>query len=101
MNFSPVMDLVTKDTDLIQGVNRSLNHKKFGSFLDEESTVYGDLQVHTEIRWMSCVKSLNRFFALRTEIPAFNVIQVLTTIDSWIQIFSATSLWILPRTLIS
>lgn len=65
------MDLVTKVTNLIRGGNRSLNHRKFVAFLDEVSAAYGDLQMHTEIRWMSRGKCLERFFALRTEIPVF------------------------------
>ncbi|XP_060883443.1 general transcription factor II-I repeat domain-containing protein 2A-like [Labrus mixtus] len=71
MNFSHVMDLVTKVTNLIRGGNRSLNHKKFRAFLDEVSAAYGDLQMHTEIRWMSRGKCLEKFFALLAEIPVF------------------------------
>ncbi|XP_030299269.1 uncharacterized protein LOC115597477 [Sparus aurata] len=71
MNFSHVMDLVTKVTNLIRGGNRSLNHRKFVSFLDEVSAAYGDLQMHTDIRWMSRGKRLERFFELCTEIPVF------------------------------
>uniref|UniRef100_A0A3Q3GZU0 HAT C-terminal dimerisation domain-containing protein n=1 Tax=Labrus bergylta TaxID=56723 RepID=A0A3Q3GZU0_9LABR len=51
--------------------NRSLNHKTFVAFLDEVSAVYGDLQMHTEVRWMSRGKRLERFFALLAEIPVF------------------------------
>ena len=65
------MDLVTKVTNLIRGGNRSLNHRKFVSFLEEMDTDYGDLQLHTEIRWLSRGKCLERFFALRKEIPTF------------------------------
>ena len=71
MNFSHVMDLVTKVTNLIRGGNRSLNHRKFVAFLDEVCAAYRDLQMHTEIRWMSRGKCLERFFALRSEIPVF------------------------------
>uniref|UniRef100_A0A3Q3FDJ6 SPIN-DOC-like zinc-finger domain-containing protein n=1 Tax=Labrus bergylta TaxID=56723 RepID=A0A3Q3FDJ6_9LABR len=71
MNFSHVMDLVTKVTNLIRGGNRSLNHKTFVAILDEVSAVYGDLQMHTEVRWMSRGKRLERFFALLAEIPVF------------------------------
>lgn len=42
MNFSHAMDLVTKTTNLIGGGNRSLNHRKCVSFVDEVK--YGDLQ---------------------------------------------------------
>lgn len=71
MNFNHVMDTVTKVTNLIRGGNRSLNHRKFVAFLDEVDAAYGDLQLHTEIRWMSRGKCLERFFALRMEIPLF------------------------------
>ena len=65
------LDLVTKVTNLSWGGNRSLNHRKFVAFLVEVSAAYGDLQMHTEIWWMNCGKCLERFFALRTEIPVF------------------------------
>ena len=65
------MDLVTKVTNLIRGGNRSLSHRTFVSFLDEVDAAYGDLQMHTEVRWMSRGKCLERFFALRSEIPVF------------------------------
>ncbi|KAL2089187.1 hypothetical protein ACEWY4_016086 [Coilia grayii] len=71
LNFSHVMDLVTKVTNLIRGGNRSLCHRRFLAFLDEVDAEYGDLQMHTEIRWMSRGKCLQRFFALRSEIPVF------------------------------
>jgi len=65
------MDLVTKVTNLIRGGNRSLSHRRFIAFLDEVDAAYGDLQMHTEVRWMSQGKCLERFFALRSEIPVF------------------------------
>lgn len=71
LNFSHVMDLVTKVTNLIRGGNRSLSHRRFLAFLDEVDAVYGDLQMHTDIRWMSRGKCLERFFALRSEITVF------------------------------
>ena len=58
LNFSHVMDLVTKVTNII-------SHRRFIAFLDEVDATYGDLQMHTEIRWMSRGKCLERFFALR------------------------------------
>lgn len=65
------MELVTKVTNLIRGGNRSLSHRRFITFLDEVDAEYGDLQLHTDIRWMSRGKCLERFFALRSEIPVF------------------------------
>ena len=55
LNFSHVMDLVTKVTNII-------SHRRFIAFLDEVDATYGDLQMHTEIRWMSRGKCLERFF---------------------------------------
>uniref|UniRef100_A0A3B1INU1 DUF4371 domain-containing protein n=1 Tax=Astyanax mexicanus TaxID=7994 RepID=A0A3B1INU1_ASTMX len=71
LNFGHVMDLVTKVTNIIRGGNRSLCHRRFITFLDEVDAEYGDLQLHTDIRWMSRGKCLERFFALRSEIPVF------------------------------
>ena len=97
MNFSHVMDLVTKVTNLIRGGNRSLNHRKFVAFLDEVSAAYGDLQMHTEIRWISHGKCLERFFALRCAPKslcflrrAFDVTPVRTAVNSGTWIFSVT-----------
>uniref|UniRef100_A0A3B4Z810 DUF4371 domain-containing protein n=1 Tax=Stegastes partitus TaxID=144197 RepID=A0A3B4Z810_9TELE len=70
INFSQVMGVVTKVTNL-QGGNRALNPRKFVAFLEEVNAAYGDLQMHTDIRWMSRRKCLERFFALRTELPVF------------------------------
>uniref|UniRef100_A0A3B1JTT5 SPIN-DOC-like zinc-finger domain-containing protein n=1 Tax=Astyanax mexicanus TaxID=7994 RepID=A0A3B1JTT5_ASTMX len=53
LNFGHVMDLVTKVTNIIRGGNRSLCHRRFITFLDEVDAEYGDLQLHTDIRWMS------------------------------------------------
>uniref|UniRef100_A0A3Q3ISJ2 SPIN-DOC-like zinc-finger domain-containing protein n=1 Tax=Monopterus albus TaxID=43700 RepID=A0A3Q3ISJ2_MONAL len=71
LDFSHVMDLVTKITNLIRGGNRSLSHRRLTAFLDDVDAAYGDLQMHTDIRWMSRGKCLERFFALRSEIPVF------------------------------
>ncbi|XP_063075907.1 general transcription factor II-I repeat domain-containing protein 2A-like [Engraulis encrasicolus] len=71
LDFGHVMELVTKVTNLIRGGNRSLSHRRFITFLDEVDAEYGDLQLHTDIRWMSRGKCLERFFALRSEIPVF------------------------------
>lgn len=57
--------------NLIRGGNRALNHRTFTAFLNEGSIAYGDLLMHTDIRWMNRGKCLERFFALRNEIPLF------------------------------
>ncbi len=71
LDFGHVMNVVTKLTNLIRCGNRALSHRKFTAFLDEVSAAYGDLLMHTDIRWMSRGKCLERFFALRNEIPLF------------------------------
>uniref|UniRef100_A0A3P8RML6 HAT C-terminal dimerisation domain-containing protein n=1 Tax=Amphiprion percula TaxID=161767 RepID=A0A3P8RML6_AMPPE len=53
------------------GGNRALNHRNFIAFLKEVNAAYQDSQIHTDIRWMSCGKCLERFFVLRTELPVF------------------------------
>lgn len=58
------MDLVTEVTNLIRGGNRSLSHRRFLALLDEVDAAYGDLQMHTDIRWMSRGKCLERFFEI-------------------------------------
>lgn len=71
LKFSETMKMVTKITNLIRGGNKSLSHRKFKSFLAEIDASYSDLLMHSEIRWLSAGKSLQRFFALRNEISIF------------------------------
>ncbi|CAH1965859.1 unnamed protein product [Acanthoscelides obtectus] len=54
-----------------KGGNRALTHRKFRDFLAEVDATYGDLLLHTGVRWLSAGKCLQRFFALRKEIPIF------------------------------
>nr|XP_012217172.1 PREDICTED: general transcription factor II-I repeat domain-containing protein 2A-like [Linepithema humile] len=65
------MKIVTKITNLIRGGNRSLSHRKWKTFLEEVDAEYGDLLLHSEIRWLSAGKCLVRFFALRKELAEF------------------------------
>jgi hypothetical protein len=65
------MKVVVKITNLIRGGNKSLSHRKFRSFLEEIDASYGDLLLHSQIRWLSAGECLKRFFALRREIPLF------------------------------
>uniref|UniRef100_A0A3P8TK50 HAT C-terminal dimerisation domain-containing protein n=1 Tax=Amphiprion percula TaxID=161767 RepID=A0A3P8TK50_AMPPE len=72
MNFSHVVDLVTKVTDLIRGGNRALNHRNLVAFLEEVNAAYGDLQMHADIRWMSRGKFGEVFCAcLRCDTSAY------------------------------
>jgi hypothetical protein len=68
---SNCMKVVVKITNLIRWSNRSLSHRKFRSFLEETDASYRDLLLHSQIRWLSAGKCLERFFALRREIPLF------------------------------
>jgi hypothetical protein len=68
---SNCMKVVVTITNLIRGSNRSLSHRKFRSFSEEIDDSYGDLLLHSQIRWLNVEKCLERFFALRREIPLF------------------------------
>jgi len=50
---------------------RDLNHRKFKEFLSELNSQYSDIMFHTEVRWLSKGKVLERFFSLREEIKLF------------------------------
>lgn len=50
---------------------RELNHRKFKSLLEELGSEYGDVLLHTGVRWLSRTKVLERFYALRHEIILF------------------------------
>jgi hypothetical protein len=65
------MKTVVKFTNLIRGGNKALSHRKFREFLQQTESSYGDLLLHSEVRWLSAGKCLERFFALRSEIPIF------------------------------
>lgn len=75
------MATVTKITNIIRGGNKSLTHRKFISFLEELDTAYGDLLLHTEIRWLSRGKCLIRFYELRHEILSFLQQHVPSSVD--------------------
>lgn len=65
------MKIVVKITNLIRGGNKALSHRKFRNFLTEIDATYGDLLLHSEIRWLSAGQCLQRFFDLRKDIPIF------------------------------
>ncbi|XP_070809997.1 protein FAM200C-like [Pituophis catenifer annectens] len=69
LQFKHVMDVVTKIINSIRGV--SLQHRLFKALLKDVDAEYGDLILHTEVRWLSKGKVLARFLTLRDEIKAF------------------------------
>ncbi|XP_072400862.1 general transcription factor II-I repeat domain-containing protein 2B-like [Diabrotica undecimpunctata] len=56
---------------MIRGGNRSLLHRQLKQFLVETEAEYGDLLMYNHVRWLSAGKCIDRFFAIRKEIPAF------------------------------
>jgi len=80
MKFDNIMNTVFKITNLIRGGNHSLNHRNFIKFLEELDCEYGDLLLHTDVRWLSRGKCLERFFYLRKEI--FNFLKTNITTDT-------------------
>ena len=67
LKMEHVMSIITRAVNFIRA--RGLNHRQ--SFLAELNSDYGDLPYHTEVRWLSQGKVLERFFELREEICEF------------------------------
>ncbi|XP_022181893.1 general transcription factor II-I repeat domain-containing protein 2B-like [Myzus persicae] len=68
-DFSVVMNKAIKIVNFIRA--RDLNHKKFKEFLSELNSQYSDIMFHTEVRWLSKGKVLERFFSLCEENKLF------------------------------
>lgn len=62
MKLDELMSVVFKITNLIRGGNRTVSHRNFITYLEELDCEYDDLLKHTDVRWLSCGKCLNRFF---------------------------------------
>jgi hypothetical protein len=69
LKLEHVMKPVVKIVNYIR--SRGLTHRQFKSFLEEVDAEYGDLLYHSEVRWLSRGKLLERFFAIRNDIEAF------------------------------
>ncbi|CAB4056285.1 DHRS1 [Lepeophtheirus salmonis] len=65
------MDLVIKVTNIIRGGKGSVCHQRIITFWNEVDTEYGDSQLHMDIKWMSRIKYLERFYGLRSDILVF------------------------------
>uniref|UniRef100_A0A3B3IFR8 Uncharacterized protein n=1 Tax=Oryzias latipes TaxID=8090 RepID=A0A3B3IFR8_ORYLA len=71
LKMEHVMSTITRAVNLIRA--RGLNHRQFKAFLGELDTEYGELPYHTEVRWLSQGKVLQRCFELREGICLFIV----------------------------
>ena len=60
------MSTITRVVNLIRA--KGFNHRQFKSFLEEIGSECRDVPYHTEVRWLSRGKVLNRCFELREEI---------------------------------
>ena len=69
LNMSTVLEPPVKTVNFIR--SHALNHRQFRSFLSEIEAEHEDLPYYTAVRWLSCGKVLERFFALRVEIEVF------------------------------
>ena len=69
LKMDHVMSIITRAVNFIRA--KGLNHRQFKAFLGELDTEYGDLPYHTEVRWLSRGKVLQRCFELHEEICLF------------------------------
>ena len=63
--------VAVKITNPIKCGNKDLTHSKVWEFLTEIAAAYGNLFLHSDIRWLSAGQCLRCFFALQKEIPLF------------------------------
>jgi len=68
-SFQNVMQTVVCVVNFI--VSRALYHRQFRQLIEEYDTEYGDLLMHSEVRWLSHGKVLERFQSLLPEIFTF------------------------------
>uniref|UniRef100_A0A4X2KNG3 SPIN-DOC-like zinc-finger domain-containing protein n=1 Tax=Vombatus ursinus TaxID=29139 RepID=A0A4X2KNG3_VOMUR len=69
LNFDSVMSVVLSTVNYIR--SRGLKHRSFQEFLKEVGATGNDVLYHTEVRWLSRGRVLQRFVALREEIIQF------------------------------
>jgi hypothetical protein len=56
------MNMVVNIVNLTSGENRVQRHRAFITFLEETDADYGDITLHSGIKWLSAGKLLKRFF---------------------------------------
>ncbi|XP_072239317.1 general transcription factor II-I repeat domain-containing protein 2-like [Leuresthes tenuis] len=69
LKMDHVMSTVTQTVNFIRA--KGLNHRQFRSFMREIDSEFADIPYHTEVRWLSRGKVLNRVFELSNEICQF------------------------------
>ena len=69
VELSDVMTVVVQTTNFIR--HNGNKRRQFKTFLEELDAEYGELPYHTEVRWLSRGKVLDRFFHLREDIDIF------------------------------
>lgn len=69
MKMAHVMNVVVKIVNSIR--SKSLQRRKFRVLLEELDSQYGELQMYTEVRWLSRGMVLSRFMDLLPEIRTF------------------------------
>ncbi|KAK3889500.1 hypothetical protein Pcinc_006472 [Petrolisthes cinctipes] len=69
MNLTHVMDVVLKCVNEIR--SKGLKHRQFQAFLEEIDAEFKDVPYHTEVRWLSRGRILERFLSLRKYIEMF------------------------------
>ena len=69
LKMDSVMKVVVSCVTFIRA--KALNHPQFQDFLSDLDAAYGDVLYHTEIRWLSRGKVLERFYNLLPEINEF------------------------------
>ncbi len=67
--FQNVMQTVVRVVNFI--ISRALNHRQFRQLIEDYDTEYSDLLMHSEVRWLSRGKVLERFLSLLPEICTF------------------------------
>ncbi len=67
--FQNVMQTVVCVVNFI--ISRALNHRQFRQLIEDYDTEYSDLLMHSEVRWLSRGKVLERFLSLLPEICTF------------------------------
>jgi len=81
------MQTISKIINTIKGGNKSLNHRKFQSLLEEHNAIYKDISLYCEVRWLNAGTCLKKFFALRKEIFAFLQEMSLAKCDDFMPFF--------------